>query len=259
MPLSKTAHLFGTIVIIVVVITTQSQHANAFILQHSSSKSRISNFSQQNQRIHHLRQCNKQMRNQRNKRNVIVPSLFRTSSLRRHANSSNSASDGSSSGEEKTEENITKNNVSSSSSSNSSQIIGRSEFGKFSSVEDVVTDQKSVMDEIAWRAKKIALEDAHTQSFLKARPWKLPYEDSRRWVQANLGADTKEDFFDLVANGNLRTPYIPKQPETYYTESGTWVSWDHFLHGIVDDGMKRQDSSSSSPNSEDEENKGETK
>ncbi len=51
----------------------------------------------------------------------------------------------------------------------------------------------------------------------------------RKWVQANLGVDTKEEFFDLVANGNLRTPYIPKEPEKYYTVSGTWISWDHFL------------------------------
>ena len=51
----------------------------------------------------------------------------------------------------------------------------------------------------------------------------------RKWVQANLGVDTKEEFFDLVANGNLRTPYIPKEPEKYYTESGTWISWDNFL------------------------------
>jgi len=53
-------------------------------------------------------------------------------------------------------------------------------------------------------------------------------------VQANLGADTEEEFNDLVANGNLRTPYIPKMPEKYYTETKEWISWDHFLRGIFD-------------------------
>jgi len=40
---------------------------------------------------------------------------------------------------------------------------------------------------------------------------------------------------DMVANGNLRTPYIPKQPDVYYSEDGTWISWDHFLHGIFEE------------------------
>jgi hypothetical protein len=57
---------------------------------------------------------------------------------------------------------------------------------------------------------------------------KLPYEDARRWVQANLGADTKEDFYDLVENENLRTPYIPKCPEKYYTETREWIKLGPF-------------------------------
>jgi len=44
-----------------------------------------------------------------------------------------------------------------------------------------------------------------------------------------LGVDTEEEFNDLVANGNLRTPYIPKRPEEYYSAVGTWISWNHFL------------------------------
>jgi len=48
------------------------------------------------------------------------------------------------------------------------------------------------------------LEQDNTKSFLKRRPRKLPYEDARRWVQANLGVDTKDEFNDLVANGTWR-------------------------------------------------------
>ena len=90
------------------------------------------------------------------------------------------------------------------------------------------------VDEIQIAQTREQLEQAHTQSFLKRKPRKLPYEDARIWVQANLGADTKEEFMDLVANGNLRTPYIPKQPEQYYTETREWVSWEHFLRGCFD-------------------------
>lgn len=56
----------------------------------------------------------------------------------------------------------------------------------------------------------------------------------RKWVRANLDPDTKEEFFDLVANGNVRTPYIPKQPEKFYSEQGTWISWEHFLNESIE-------------------------
>lgn len=91
---------------------------------------------------------------------------------------------------------------------------------------------KQIMEEISWRAAKVKLEEADRQRFsrvLKRKPIKLSYLDARRWVQKNLGPDTREEFDDLVANGNLRTPYIPKQPEEYYTATGDWISWDHFL------------------------------
>jgi len=100
------------------------------------------------------------------------------------------------------------------------------------SLED--SSSSVVSNDLDWRITKVKLEEEHTKSFLRSKPRKLPYEDSRRWVQANLGPDTKEEFFDLVANGNLRTPYIPKQPEEFYTERGTWISWDHFLKGALD-------------------------
>ena len=92
-------------------------------------------------------------------------------------------------------------------------------------------DDASMLDELSWRVAKIRLEDSHTQGFLKRKPVKLRYRDARRWVQANLGAETKDEFKDMVANGNLRTPYIPKNPSTYYRETGDWISWDHFLKG----------------------------
>jgi hypothetical protein len=79
------------------------------------------------------------------------------------------------------------------------------------------------------------LEAANVQSFLKRVPLKLPYDKARRWVQANLGCDTKEEFFDLAANGNIRSSYLPKNPEAYYTRTNSWISWDHFLKGLFDD------------------------
>lgn len=108
-------------------------------------------------------------------------------------------------------------------------------------VDDEDRSEIDFMDDLISRAEEIQverergrLEEANTQAFLKRKPRKLPYEDARRWIQANLGPDTKEEFLDLVENGNLRTPYIPKRPEEYYTETREWISWDHFLTGIFD-------------------------
>jgi hypothetical protein len=93
----------------------------------------------------------------------------------------------------------------------------------------------SVLNELSWRVAKIRLEEANTRSFLKRRPVKLPYLDARRWVQANLGAETEHEFRDLVVNGNLRTPYIPKNPKEYYESTGDWISWEHFLTGFFEE------------------------
>jgi hypothetical protein len=90
------------------------------------------------------------------------------------------------------------------------------------------------LDSIQVEKARHQLEQANTQAFLKRRPLKLPYVDARRWIQANLGCDTKEEHDDFVANGNLRTPYIPKNPEAYYTSTREWISWDHYLKGCFD-------------------------
>jgi hypothetical protein len=100
--------------------------------------------------------------------------------------------------------------------------------------DDIHNELDSRLNDIKIKKTRRHLEEAHTQSFLKRRPWKIPYEDARLWVQANLGCDTQEEFFDLVENGNMKTPYIPKQPETYYTGTREWISWEHFLTGCFD-------------------------
>jgi len=100
--------------------------------------------------------------------------------------------------------------------------------------KDILNQLNSRAEEIQVEKARTKLEEENTRSFLKRRPRKLPYEDARRWVQGNLGCDSQEEFEDLVENGNLRTPYIPKRPEEYYTNTREWISWDHFLGGCFD-------------------------
>jgi hypothetical protein len=95
-------------------------------------------------------------------------------------------------------------------------------------------DFQSAADKMQVEKTRKQLEDSNIQSFLKRKPVKLRYDDARHWVQATLGPDTQEEFEDLVANGNLHTPYIPKRPEEWYTRTREWISWDHFLKGIYD-------------------------
>jgi hypothetical protein len=103
-----------------------------------------------------------------------------------------------------------------------------------SSEINYMNDLKNRAETIHVEQLRDQLEQANTRSFLKHAPWKLPYIDARLWIQANLGPSTKEEFNDLVENGNLRTPYIPKRPEEYYTRTREWISWDHFLTGLLD-------------------------
>jgi hypothetical protein len=95
-------------------------------------------------------------------------------------------------------------------------------------------DNINIKNELAWRTSKVCLEEEENKRFsrmLKSKPYKLPYKDAKIWVQRNLGASTQEEFEDLVLNGNLRTPYIPKDPQRYYTEirGSPWLGWDDFL------------------------------
>ena len=90
-------------------------------------------------------------------------------------------------------------------------------------------------EEIQIEEARCALEKQHTRSFLKSRPRKLPFKHARVWVQKNLGVDTKEEWVDFLEMGYIKSTYIPDNPEEYYTSTGEWISWDHFLNGSDDD------------------------
>lgn len=101
--------------------------------------------------------------------------------------------------------------------------------------DDKMEDSITMLEELHYRAAKFRLEEEHVQRLIKKKPIKLPYLEARKWVQSNLGAATKEEFNDLVANGNMRSPYLSKNPKVYYTKTGDWISWDHFLTGYFEE------------------------
>ena len=96
-------------------------------------------------------------------------------------------------------------------------------------------NDKDDNEELSMAIAKVRLEQSMKPAYLTAKPIKLSYKTSQRWIQKNWSPKNKKEFDDLVANGNLRTPYISKCPEEYYGERGEWISWDHYLLSNPDD------------------------
>mmetsp|Transcript_21424 Transcript_21424/g.32672 ORF Transcript_21424/g.32672 Transcript_21424/m.32672 type:complete len:309 (+) Transcript_21424:121-1047(+) len=116
------------------------------------------------------------------------------------------------------------------------------------SIED--DDTPVILEDLDWRIAKLRLEEENLQRMLKSRPRKLPYEECRRWVQAWGGRWlTEDDWNDWIMMGEKRNAYIPARPDEYYTRTGDWVSWDHFLIEKSDDRDEKDDVES---NNEDE-------
>ena len=79
------------------------------------------------------------------------------------------------------------------------------------------------------RIGRMRLEEENRRIFLKSRPRHLPYEQSRRWVQAQNMWNSKEEWYEWVALGENLSAYIPSDPEVYYKGLKSWISWDDYL------------------------------
>ena len=87
-----------------------------------------------------------------------------------------------------------------------------------------------ILEDLDWRVAKLRLEEQNTRRFLKSGPRFLPYEECRRWVQAwGRRWRTENDWNKWISLGEKRNPYIPSRPDEYYTKTGDWISWEHFL------------------------------
>ena len=83
-----------------------------------------------------------------------------------------------------------------------------------------------VMKDLDWRLMRLKLEEENTRRFLKAGPRFLPYDESRKWVQAwGQRWTSEQDWNYWIESGEKRNSYIPSRPEEYYTKRGSWISW----------------------------------
>lgn len=98
-----------------------------------------------------------------------------------------------------------------------------------------------MIEDLSWRIERLRLEEQNRQRFLKARPRFLPYEECRKWVQAFNRWSSEKEWKSWIAMGEKRNSYIPSRPDEYYTYTGDWISWDHFL-GVLSDTSASDDS-----------------
>ena len=82
------------------------------------------------------------------------------------------------------------------------------------------------------RIERARLTEQYQASFRRRKRIFLPYNDACAWAQA-MAFDCKEDWLAWINRGEKRTPYIPSDPETYYTSTGAWQGWSHFLNGTA--------------------------
>lgn len=94
------------------------------------------------------------------------------------------------------------------------------------------TQRNDTIPLLSTRLTRARLEHHHTLQFLRRPPLKLPYTTSQKWIQHNFPhIKTKEEFEQLVSDGDLKNVYISKRPEEYYGRRGEWISWEHYLCG----------------------------
>mmetsp|Transcript_69702 Transcript_69702/g.194865 ORF Transcript_69702/g.194865 Transcript_69702/m.194865 type:complete len:204 (+) Transcript_69702:60-671(+) len=79
-----------------------------------------------------------------------------------------------------------------------------------------------------WRLERARLEERYQDSFRRRKRVFLPYVDACLWAR-RMNFGSKEEWEQWIDWGEKRTPYIPSNPEKYYTSVGTWRGWDHFL------------------------------
>lgn len=111
-------------------------------------------------------------------------------------------------------------------------------------------DLPSTIPDLSWRVEKMRLEEANKRRFLKSKPRFLPYEQCRKWVQAwGNRWESEAEWVSWIDDGEKRNSYIPARPDEYYTRTGKWQGWDHFLGT-----EKKSDNSSNSSDSVDDGN-----
>ena len=83
---------------------------------------------------------------------------------------------------------------------------------------------------LQWRVERARLEQSHSNS-LRQRPRRyLSFSQASNWAQT-LGLQSKREYYEFLEMGEGLSSYVPRDPEQYYSEKGTWLGWIMFLTG----------------------------
>ncbi len=94
--------------------------------------------------------------------------------------------------------------------------------------EDCAYLQSGIDTNAYWRVERARLEEQHNRAIRQRKRIFLSYVDACMWAR-RMGFSNKEEWDEWIDLGEKRTPYITRDPQTYYEEQGTWRGWDHFL------------------------------
>ena len=81
-----------------------------------------------------------------------------------------------------------------------------------------------------WRVERARLVEQHAASVRRRKPRFLPFAQGSSFAQT-LGLTSKEDWYEWLELGEGQTPYVPRDPESYYVARGEWLGWHTWLTG----------------------------
>merc|ERR1711990_298704 len=75
-----------------------------------------------------------------------------------------------------------------------------------------------------WRIERARLVEQTRRAVLRRSPRHLSFSCSSAIVQ-QLGLKTKQEWLEWCELGEGWSPYVPRDPKTYYTQRGEWLGW----------------------------------
>ena len=81
-----------------------------------------------------------------------------------------------------------------------------------------------------WRVERARLEQRHIEAVRRRKPRFLSFAKTSAMVQP-LGLSTEDEWLEWLELGEGWSPYVPRDPKSYYEERGTWLGWRIWLTG----------------------------
>ena len=83
-----------------------------------------------------------------------------------------------------------------------------------------------------WRVERARLVEQHRRGVMRRKPRFANFAQSSAIVQAE-GLSTKQEWEEWLELGEGRSPYVPSDPESFYTQRGEWLGWRCWLTGSM--------------------------